>query len=178
MARANLDWALAEQQASGFFEHCSFRPGEAPFTHTTAYTARGLLESGLLLGDSRYLEGAVRCADAALEHLGEDGHLPSMISPQGRAAASSCCLTGNCQFAIVWSRLAASPHRPHYRDAAARALDYVMATQDLETSDLAIRGAIKGSQPVWGAYAPLSFPNWATKFFVDALWLRRETVSE
>ena len=35
-----------------------------------------------------------------------------------------------------------------------------------------IRGGIKGSQPVWGRYAPMSFPNWATKFFVDAMWLR------
>ncbi len=173
VARANLDWAVAEQQASGFFDHCSFRRGEAPFTHTLAYTARGLLESGLLLGDARYLDAATRCADAARGHLRPDGQLPSTISPQGRAMASSCCLTGNCQFAIIWARLASLGSRPEYRQAIARALDYVMSTQDLETSDLAVRGAIKGSHPVWGRYAPMSFPNWATKFFVDALWLRQ-----
>ena len=48
-----------------------------------------------------------------------------------------------------------------------------MATQDLMTSNPDMRGAIKGSQPVWGRYAPMSFPNWATKFFVDAMWLRK-----
>ncbi|MGF1595582.1 MAG: hypothetical protein ACFCVK_01410 [Acidimicrobiales bacterium] len=34
-----------------------------------------------------------------------------------------------------------------------------------------IRGAIKGSHPIWGRYAPLGYPNWATKFFLDALLL-------
>ena len=49
-----------------------------------------------------------------------------------------------------------------------------MATQDLDDADANVRGAIKGSHPVWGRYARLSFPNWATKFFVDAMWLRKE----
>ncbi len=173
VARANLDWAVAQQQPSGFFEHCAFRAGEAPFTHTLAYTARGLLESAMLLDDPRYLDAARRCADAALGHLRADGHLPSMITPAGRAAASSCCLTGNCQFAIVWARLASRFGGSAYPSAVARALDFVMSTQDLDSADPAIHGAIKGSHPVWGRYASMSYPNWATKFFVDALWLRQ-----
>jgi hypothetical protein len=27
---------------------------------------------------------------------------------------------------------------------------------------------------VWGAYSRLTFPNWPTKFFVDAMLLARE----
>ena len=174
VARSNLDWALAAQQPSGYFEHCAFRPGQLPYTHTIAYTARGLLESGLLLADARYLDAATRCADATLGFLRDDGFLPSMISLQGQAAATSCCLTGNCQFAIVWLRLQGARPRPGYANAAERALRYVMATQDLTTDDADIHGGIKGSHPVWGRYAPLSFPNWATKFFVDAMHLRQE----
>jgi hypothetical protein len=49
-----------------------------------------------------------------------------------------------------------------------------MSTQNITTSDLDVRGGIKGSHPVWGRYAFMSFPNWATKFFVDAMWLRKE----
>ena len=102
-----------------------------------------------------------------------DGHLPSTITTAGAPAQTSCCLTGNCQFAIVWSLLfAADGHLP-FRSAAESALDYVMGTQDLTTTNPDVRGAIKGSQPVWGRYAPMSFPNWATKFFVDAMWLRK-----
>jgi hypothetical protein len=174
VARRNLDWALAEQRDSGFFEHCAFRGRLPPFTHTIAYTARGLLESAMLLDQPRYRAAAVRCADAVLAHLREDGHLPSTITVAGRAAATSCCLTGNCQFAIVWLRLAGAAARPHYRQAAQRALDHVMATQDLATASLDRRGGIKGSQPAWGRYAPLSYPNWAAKFFVDAMWLLKD----
>ena len=173
VARRNLDWAVSEQQASGFFDHCAFTPGQAPFTHTIAYATRGLLEAGLLLGDDGYRAAAARCADATIEHLRDDGHLPSTITKDGRPAAASCCLTGNCQFAIVWARLDATSGDPRYRAAVARSLDYVMATQDLDTHDANVRGAIKGSHPVWGRYAFMSYPNWATKFFVDAMWHRK-----
>jgi len=173
VARSNLDWALAEQQPTGYFEHCAFRSGEAPYTHTIAYATRGLLESGLLLDDHRYLEAAVRCADATYLQMREDGHLPSRITTAGAPAAQSCCLTGNCQFAVVWARMHALLGDPAYRTGTLRALDYVMKTQDLAASSPDIRGAIKGSHPVWGRYASMSFPNWATKFFVDAMWLRK-----
>jgi hypothetical protein len=174
VARANLDWALAAQQANGFFEHCSFKAGQPPFTHTIAYTARGLLECGMLLQEPVYVQAAGRCADATLLHLRDDGFLPSRIGTDARAASTSCCLTGNCQFAIVWARLCQASPRVDYRAAVGRALDYVMSVQDVTTADADVRGAIKGSQPVWGRYAPMSYPNWAAKFFIDAMWLRRD----
>jgi hypothetical protein len=171
VARANLDWALEEQQPSGFFAHCAFEQGANPFTHTIAYAARGLLESGELLADERYLLAAQRCANAALVLLRDDGFLPGAITLTGQPAASYCCLTGNCQFAIVWARLYERTRQPMYRRAALRALDYVMRRQDIHSANPDVRGAIKGSQPIWGGYAPLTFPNWATKFFVDAMLL-------
>ncbi len=173
VARSNLDWALENQRPNGFFERCAFEPGRAPFTHTIAYTARGLLESGLLLGESRYLDAATRCADAVLRLLRDDGHLASTLSTDGRSASASCCLTGNCQFAIVWARLHAIGGGASYPDGVLRALDYVMSAHDIASADPNVRGAVKGSHPVWGRYACMSFPNWAAKFFVDAMWLRK-----
>lgn len=172
IARANLDWAISEQQPSGFFDECAFERGLAPFTHTIAYATRGLLEAGELLGDERYLESAQRCADSALGHLGHDGFLPGQITKDGKAAASYCCLTGNCQFSIVWAKLFDKTGNEAYRNATIRAMDYVMRRQDIVTKNLNVRGAIKGSYPIWGRYAPLSFPNWPAKFFVDAMLLR------
>lgn len=172
VARANLDWALREQQPSGFFDECSFKRGMAPFTHTIAYATRGLIESSELLGDDRYLLAAKRCADAALAHLGQNGFLPGQITPDGKAAAGYCCLTGNCQFSIVWAKLFDRTGNDEYRNAVIRAMDYVMQRQDINTRNLDVHGAIKGSFPIWGRYAPLSFPNWPAKFFVDAMLLR------
>lgn len=173
VARANLDWAVSEQQLSGFFDNCAFERGLAPFTHTIAYATRGLLESGELLQEDRYIGAARRCADAALSHLKEDGFLPGQITIHGKDAARYCCLTGNCQFSIVWAVLFNRTGKEEYRRAFIRATDYVMRCQDIHAANPDIRGAIKGSHPIWGGYAPLSFPNWPAKFFVDAMLLRK-----
>jgi hypothetical protein len=173
VARANLDWAVAEQQASGFFDNCAFVKGTAPFTHTIAYATRGLLESGLLLNDERYIGSAQRCATAALRHLRADGFLPGQISIAGDAAATYCCVTGNAQFAISWYKLHERTGDRAFADAATLALDYVMSVQDIHTADADVRGAIRGSFPIWGRYAPFSYPNWPAKFFIDAMRLRQ-----
>ncbi len=179
VARANLDWALTQQQEGGLFDHCAFTPGRAPFTHTIAYTLRGLLESGELLGEPRYTEAARAGAEAVARHLRPDGFLPGQISVQGRPRASYCCLTGNCQMALVWLRLDQlnldkQYGTDEYRSSAADILRYVQSCQDLSAPEPGIRGGIKGSQPIWGRYAPLSYPNWAAKFFVDALLLQSQ----
>jgi len=48
-------------------------------------------------------------------------------------------------------------------------LDEVAATQNLTARGQPHYGGIKGSYPIYGRYAPLQYPNWAAKFFVDAL---------
>ncbi len=35
--------------------------------------------------------------------------------------------------------------------------------------DANLRGGIPGSDPIWGDYIPLALPNWAVKFYIDAL---------
>ena len=168
VARANLDWALSQERA-GFFDQCAFEQGLPPFTHTVAYAIRGLLESGRLLKDERYLGVALRSAEAVRGCLGPEGFLPGRIDLQGRPRASYCCLTGNCQMAVIWADLYSRHDQAWAKEAACSALRYVMGLQDTRHADPAIRGGVQGSHPIWGGYAPLSFPNWAAKFFIDAL---------
>src|SRR5262249_4076610 len=59
-----LDWALQQQDDNGWFACNAFTRGAAPFTHTIAYAISGFLESGLLLGDERYLSAARKAARA------------------------------------------------------------------------------------------------------------------
>ena len=49
-AVANLEWALTQQDADGWFRQAAFSPGEDPLTHTIAYTIEGLLEFGPAAG--------------------------------------------------------------------------------------------------------------------------------
>jgi hypothetical protein len=171
VARANLDWAVSKQQRNGFFDECAFTVGAAPFTHTIAYAIRGLLESGLILNDQQYLDAATRGAIAMTSHIRSDGFIPGQIDINGKPQGRYCCLTGNCQMAIIWLKLFELTKERWYYESAASSLRYVMACQDIRTPDLNIRGGIKGSHPIWGNYTRLSYPNWATKFFIDALLL-------
>jgi hypothetical protein len=66
---------------------------------------------------------------------------------------------------------------PRYLNAAYNLLDDVAATQDVGARGRPHHGGIKGSQPIYGRYAPLQYPNWATKFFIDALLAKREVLS-
>jgi hypothetical protein len=56
-----------------------------------------------------------------------------------------------------------------YLDAARRAITFVASTQDLKSTNPFIRGAIGGSQPMYGSYERMKYPNWAAKFFIDSL---------
>jgi hypothetical protein len=104
-----------------------------------------------------------------LTQIRPDGFIPGQIDTDGKPYSSYCCLTGNCQMAIVWLKLFERLGDERYYQAAADSLRYVMSCQDIQTSDPNIRGGIKGSHPIWGTYTRLSYPNWATKFFIDGL---------
>lgn len=165
----NLEWAKQQQDADGWFRHCAFVEGEDPFTHTLAYTAEGLFECGFLLNEARYMEAAQLTADALLARQYPDGNLASTYSSAWRATSSSSCLTGNCQMSRLWLRLYEADGNQAYYAAAKKAIAFVARTQNLKTSNLNIRGAIAGSYPIYGRYERFKYPNWAAKFFIDAL---------
>lgn len=174
VARANLDWAVSRQRGGGWFRDVAFEPGVAPFTHTIAYAIRGLWESSRLFDDPRWEAAAIAGADAVLSRQRSDGFIPGQIDEEGRAVGRYCCLTGNAQMAIIWAKLHRATGERRYRDGAVAAVRYVMDCQDIDTSDRDIRGGIKGSHPIWGRYAPMTYPNWACKFFIDAILHTRE----
>jgi uncharacterized protein YyaL (SSP411 family) len=170
-ARKNLDWALGQQTGSGWFNTNSFVPQKSPFTHTIAYAIRGLVETGSLLGDERYVDAAERAASGLLAGQRNDGWLAGTYGDGWIPTASYACVTGIAQTALCWLRLAQVRGDAGFRLAASRAIDYVKRTQRLADSDPVIRGAIPGSVPIWGAYSRFEFPNWAAKFFADALMM-------
>ena len=50
--------------------------------------------------------------------------------------------------------------------------------QSLNSVNPGIRGAIPESFPCWGKYNPFSFPNWAAKYFIDALILKHKILAK
>jgi hypothetical protein len=170
-ARRNLDWALTQQTASGWFATNAFVPERAPFTHTIAYAIRGLLECGVLLEEERYLDAAARAARALARVQRADGWIAGAYADGWRPCASYACVTGLAQMSLNWMRLAQILGEDGMRPAAQSAVAYVKRTQRLDYSDDIVRGAIPGSAPIWGDYSRFEFPNWAAKFFADALMM-------
>ena len=175
-ARRNLDWACAQQQGNGWFEHSGFRPEAPAFLHTIAYTSQGLLEAGLRLDEPRYLAAAERSCRIVMGHVRADGWIPGAFDREWRPVGRYSCLTGNAQIAAQWLRLYASGEEQSFLEAALRANRFLKSLQDCRTGNSNVRGAIKGSHPIWGGYLFGTYPNWAVKFFMDALLLEEAVV--
>jgi hypothetical protein len=170
-AKRNLEWALSQQTASGWFASNAFIPERSPFTHTIAYAIRGFLESGVLLDEDRYLQAAVSAARAMANVQRQDGWLAGTYKDGWIAGVSYCCLTGLAQMSLNWTRLAQITGEDSFRVRARAGLDYLKTTQKLAASNTAVRGGIAGSSPIWGDYSRFEYPNWAAKFFSDALMM-------
>jgi hypothetical protein len=173
----NLDWALSQQQTSGWLATNTFTAGADPVTHTIAYAIRGFLESGLLLNEQRYVDAAIKAAGALSRAMGHDGWLAGTYDVAWRPSASYCCVTGVAQMALCWLRLEQACGLDEMRDSARLAIDFVKRTQRLDDPAETVRGGIPGSSPIWGAYARFEYPNWAAKFFADALMMDEWDVS-
>ncbi len=168
-AKKNLDWALTQQTPCGWFATNAFVPGRSPYTHTIAYAIRGLLEGAVLLGEERYLDAALRAARGLARCQRSDGWLASTYDDGWTPTAGYACVTGIAQMALCWMRLAQITGDASLRDPAQRAIAYVKHTQRVQSGPDELRGAVPGSAPIWGAYSRFEFPNWAAKFFADAL---------
>lgn len=188
-ARANLLWVLKQARPNGWFDNAGFSHGQRPYTHTIAYTIRGLLESAAFFEDDlrdRLTVAAGRAAEAIMmrfergksDPLGMPKLLPATLDEHWKTTDDYTCLTGNCQMAINWMKLYEQLGDIRYLNAAMKLLDQVKMTQSLNSPNPGIRGAIGGSFPLWGGYERLGYPNWAAKFFVDALLLQEGLLKE
>jgi hypothetical protein len=167
----NLDWALSKQTNSGWYKNNAFTPDKNPFTHTIAYAIRGFLESGVLLNDERYINSALLAARGLAKMLRQDGWLAGTYGDEWKPTAGYCCLTGVAQMSLNWTRLAQDCEAQDLKEPAKRAINYLKTQQRLTDKDDAVSGAIAGSSPIWGDYSRFEFPNWATKFYADALMM-------
>lgn len=172
-ARANVEWAIASARPNTWLDDNCLDRNDRPLTHTIAYSLRGILEVGAILREDNYVEFAARMARAVALAQRADGALPGRLDNHWHAAARWSCLTGNAQMAINWLRLAALTGDDGFREHARRANRFNMRTQLVDGDTPALRGALKGSFPVDGGYMTYRCPNWAAKFFMDALMLEQ-----
>jgi hypothetical protein len=175
-ARRQLEWVVSRQRDNGWFEDCVFKLGMKPSTHGLAYTLRGLLESHAVVAEERWLAAVERTSEALIRKLEVQSRLFADYDEHWRPACRHACLTGTVQLGGVWLRLYQVTGDPRWLNAGLKAVEQAAAHQE-RGPWAAIRGALPGSFPVWGRYAPLQFPNWATKFLADSLMLYDDCLS-
>jgi hypothetical protein len=170
-ARRSVEFAIANQKANGWFRNCAFTDRTNPLTHTIAYTIQGILECGVLEGDNYYLAAARRAADALLSIFEKKLKFSGTYDENWSGKDRYDCLTGNAQISLTWMRLFEIEKNNGYLECA-RELNNCLKwiqSKHLASTNMGVRGAIPGSDPIYGNYMRLGFPNWATKFFIDAL---------
>lgn len=180
-AEKHLDWVLALQDKdSGFFARSGFYGADhdngTAVTHTIAYTIWGVLLNGLLLGREDAVDAAEFAAAKIMERLEILKFLPGRFNSNWRIDERAQCLTGNAQMALIWLRLYDARGDLRFVNAACRAIDLVKQAQPMDNPNPGLQGGVAGSYPVWGSYIFHGIPNWAAKFYIDALLHKERTL--
>lgn len=170
-ASKNIKWALTQQTESGWFKTNGFTANGLPFTHNIAYAIRGILESGLLLENQEMIDAAIKAAKAQANQQRLDGWLAGKYSDEWLPQANYCCLTGLAQMSIIWQRLKQARGIQDLQKNADLGINYLKANHHITGKQDHRDGAIAGSAPIWGRYSMFEYPNWAAKFFADALMM-------
>ena len=167
----NLDWVLEQRTENGWFLNAdnTVKHNDRPITHTIAYTLDGLLECAVILDRADLAEAGTAASRALLDKFLADEALNGRYDAAWKGSEHPL-MTGCAQLAITWAKVFDRSGEPRFRKGLLRmvdALTVVQAASAKGPSD--IHGAMPGSYPLWGRYEKFAFPNWATKYFADAL---------
>jgi folate-dependent phosphoribosylglycinamide formyltransferase PurN len=181
-ASRHLDWTLAHRRPNDWIALAGFdeeqHQADEAFTHTIAYTLAGILSTAETLGRSDAIAAAAAAAERLARRLELSRFLPALIGGDWRGRSSYACLTGNCQMALIWFRLHSLSRNLRLVNAALKAIDLVKLAQPMRNSNPGLLGGIPGSDPIHGDYIEGAVPNWAAKYFIDALLEKRRVMTE
>jgi len=172
----NLDWIVEhKQRPNGWFEDCdnTIKHNDRPILHTIAYTIDGLIDAGINLNSDKYKEAAFKSASMLKDLFLRDSFLNGRYDSNWRGS-EYMILTGCAQMSIAWMKIFILNGEQDYLLAARKMIALLIRIQNNEeyATENSL-GAIPGSYPIWGKYEPFAFPNWATKYFADALILEQ-----
>ena len=169
-----VEAAIRQQQPNGWIANNCLDQPEAPLVHTIGYSLQGILEVGLLAGRDDIVDAAIRGSKPLAAAVRPNGFLAGRFRADWRPAVSWACLTGSAQFAIVCYRLARMRGEHALGETADRLVDFLKAVQVTRSADAGVVGPLAGSFPILGGYQTGGYPNWATKYFLDALMLQAD----
>lgn len=173
-ALASIESALQQRNENGWFRNNCLTHSIKPLTHTIGYVLQGILEVGILSGRRDFIAAVKHSLSGALSSIDSNGYLAGRLDENWLPKANYVCLTGSVQLAILCFRLAEYDGDYQFVAQGNKLMNFVKATQLLSGKNDAIVGAIAGSYPLMGDYMVGGYPNWATKYYIDALMLQNK----
>src|SRR3989344_2644528 len=173
----NLEWAMSNQLDNGWFAHNELPPPNisVPYTHTISYAIEGLFWSGKLLHNKKFISAAQKGALPLAKYYLENKFLPGTFDQNWHSNNRYSCVTGDAQISLIWAELFNLTKDTIYSQAVRNMNSYLRSLQHTHSPLKGICGALPGSDPLWGdiwrnqGYCRLTYLNWATKFYIDAL---------
>ena len=170
----NINYSLNLQNSYGLFRKNGFDNLNSYYTHTIAYSIRGLLECAIIQENKKnWIMQAKKGFEALLSSIKNNGFLSAKINDEAIPVSDYVCLVGNCQLSIIGFKLFNIFHNERFLDYSNSLLDFVRRTQII-SDDTNINGGILGSWPINGNYNSYRIPNWAGKFYIDALMIAQK----
>ncbi len=176
-ALRNVEWVInSMQKTNGWFSKCDNREDESePLLHTIAYTTDGLLDCGIILQDNQVIAAAKKTADILYKKFGIKKYLVARYNSKWKGTVSFIAPFALAQVSIIWLKLYKLTTNIQYLNSAMKINDFLIFVQYKNPNNLNLFGAIPGSYPIWES---MFYPNWAAKFFIDALMMEQEFLSE
>ena len=173
----SIEAALDQRNEVGWFRNNCLNYSHMPLTHTIGYALQGIFEVGVLAGREDFIEATKTSLACALRPMQDNGYLAARLNQNWKPEAEHVCLTGSVQLAILCYRFAEEFGETGFVEAGNRLTSFVKATQIMSGCNENMIGGIQGSYPILGEYMTGGYPNWATKYFIDALMLQRKISS-
>ncbi len=164
--KAMVEKILAQQNENYSFREWGFRKGEAAYTHTIAYTLRGLWEYSEIV-NSRPIKKQVKATLKTLTTLiKSENKVAATYNEKWEGNYNYICAAGNAQLALLYLIVYERTGREAYLEPVATLLLPLLKGQRHLSLN---KGAIPSSLPIWGDYQKMKFTNWTQKFFADAV---------
>ena len=154
----------------------AFQKGKKAFTHTIAYTIRGFLESAILLNNQELLKETFELGEKILRLRELNTRMAGAYDEDWKGDYKYTCITGNAQLSIILSRMYQESNDIRYLNTSLKIFEDIVSRQKLGGGKN-LRGAVPGSSPIWGRYLIFRYPNWATKFYLDAYLLLYQEIN-
>ena len=168
-----LDFVLSKVQKNHMIKDCGFQPDTYAFLHTISYTIRGFLESFLILEDKKYFDVAYNLSFLLLRKYELKKKLSGAYYEDLKSIDWYRCITGEAQLAIIWLKIFKFNNDIRFLNSATKLIDSISKTQIKRSGLIFKKGGVLGSYPFYGRYISFRQPNWATKFYIDALILEQ-----